>query len=619
MNIHFQVFSLLIIALIFVIYATHKRLMLRGERVFNRTLFMGTFMLLIDLAAAISFNHLDVVPAWVISILCKAMETLLIFSSGAVFVYLKAEIVSSDEFKKINKRILPILTAEAAVMCFFPLEPSSAGYPVGAAIHAGYGFFAINFSITLLSLAHNYKKINKRKRFGIVLWIFIWMSLTLTEMYIPKLFLVSLAMALGLLVLFALLEKPEAKLDRLYGCFNYFALIGFLDEMVESKTNISLISVSLKTSGSLTGEKLHSAAQHVLQVLERSKDLWIFRGINQDFICLSKKKEVIEKVSIDLEVESKLFPKISSYARITRCYDVNQFSSADEILNFMGYAKKKDNEQNRIFDISIDLTESFQNKKEIEVELRKALIENRVETFFQPIYSTKEKKITSCEALARIRKKDGSILMPNDFIPVAEENGSILELGYKIFEQVCEFIYNYPDIVEYVEVNLSVVQCEDETMADKLIDIMNKYKVSPQKINLEITETASIITKQKLLKNMECLLEHGITFSLDDFGKGESNLMYVVDMPISIVKLDFDMSKSYFKNDKAKYVVNAVEGMSHGLNLKLVAEGIESAEELKAMEKQNIDYIQGYYFSKPLPSEDFVKFVEKYNGSSNQQ
>jgi len=87
-------------------------------------------------------------------------------------------------------------------------------------------------------------------------------------------------------------------------------------------------------------------------------------------------------------------------------------------------------------------------------------------------------------------------------------------------------------------------------------------------------------------------------------------------MPISILKLDFDMSKSYFKNDKAKYVVNAVEGMSHGLNLKLVAEGIESAEELSAMEKQNIDYIQGFYFSRPLPKDEFVTYVTKYNGLS---
>lgn len=110
---------------------------------------------------------------------------------------------------------------------------------------------------------------------------------------------------------------------------------------------------------------------------------------------------------------------------------------------------------------------------------------------------------------------------------------------------------------------------------------------------------------------MEKLIDYGFTFSLDDFGKGQSNLMYVVEMPVSIIKLDYDMSKAFFSSPKAKQVVRAVVSMAHGMNLKLVAEGIETKEEIDGMNKENIDYIQGFYYSKPLPMQEFVSFISK--------
>jgi len=613
MDIQFQICSLIIVSMILVIYGTHKRLMLRSERVFYRALFLTTVMLFLDILTISTVSHIADVPAWLPRILCKAFESVLILCSGTVLIYMMADVLSKEKYRIFNRNLLAVLATEIIVTCTLPLTFSPKGYAEGLAIHAGYGWFVINFSITLAFLARSFNKITRRRRFGIMLWIGLWVVLSLIEMYNPEMTLVSLAVTLGILLMFGLLEKPESKLERQYGCFNYFALMGFLDEMVEEKTPISIISVSLKTTDILTGDNLYQEAKHVLKVLEKNKDMWIFRGVNQDFVCVAKNKETIDKVSEDLEQESKQFPQAACYARITRSYDNTSFTSADEIIQFLNFIRNKDTEQNRIFDASAELMNTFHKRKIIEVELRNALIENRVEVFLQPIYSTKEKRITSCEALARIRKTDGSILMPGDFIPVAEDNGSILELGYKIFEQTCNFIAQHGDLIEYVEVNLSVVQCEDEDLSRRLIEIMEHYRVAPQKFNLEITETASIVTKQKLLKNMERMLEYGVTFSLDDFGKGESNLMYVVDMPISIVKLDFDMSKSYFRNEKAKFVVNAVEQMAHGLNLKLVAEGIETAEELAAMEKQKIDYIQGYYFSKPLPQDQFVEFVQNYN------
>ena len=213
----------------------------------------------------------------------------------------------------------------------------------------------------------------------------------------------------------------------------------------------------------------------------------------------------------------------------------------------------------------------------------------------------------------RIRKRDNELLSPGLFIPIAEKNGQIVELGERIFEKVCDFLKNTDATnlgIHYIEVNLSVVQCESENLPNQLISIVNKYQISPSLINLEITETASIRARKILLETMKKLITYGFTFSLDDFGKGESNLMYVVEMPVSIIKLDYDMSKAFFNSSKAKQVVQAVLEMSHGMSLKVVAEGIETREELDQITAEGVDYIQGYYYSRPLPVMDFLRFLQ---------
>ncbi len=160
--------------------------------------------------------------------------------------------------------------------------------------------------------------------------------------------------------------------------------------------------------------------------------------------------------------------------------------------------------------------------------------------------------------------------------------------------------------IEYIEINLSVKQCESPDFADKYIGIMEKYGGNPSLINLEVTETASLGQKEILINNMQKLIEYGVTFSLDDFGNGQSNLNYIVDMPVKIVKFDRDMTKAYFEKEKGRFVMNATIQMLHEMGLEMVSEGVETKEMLEGMEQVGVQYIQGYYFSKPIPEDKFI-------------
>jgi EAL domain-containing protein (putative c-di-GMP-specific phosphodiesterase class I) len=142
---------------------------------------------------------------------------------------------------------------------------------------------------------------------------------------------------------------------------------------------------------------------------------------------------------------------------------------------------------------------------------------------------------------------------------------------------------------------------------------MEKEQVSPSSINLEITESSTLHYRNILLDNMNTLGKLGCSFALDDFGTGESNLNYIVDMPVQLVKFDRSMVQDYFVNDRAKTVMRATVSMIKEIGLKIVAEGVETKEQLDAMADLGVDYIQGYYFSKPLQEKDFLKFLEVKN------
>jgi EAL domain-containing protein (putative c-di-GMP-specific phosphodiesterase class I) len=142
---------------------------------------------------------------------------------------------------------------------------------------------------------------------------------------------------------------------------------------------------------------------------------------------------------------------------------------------------------------------------------------------------------------------------------------------------------------------------------------MEQYGVKPSMINLEVTESASIRMRNVFMQNMDRLIDYGVTFSLDDFGSGQSNLNYIVDMPVEIVKFDRDMTQSYFEKSKGKLVMETATRMILDLGLKIVSEGVETKVQLEAMKKLGVQYIQGYYFSKPLPENEFLAFVKEKN------
>ena len=239
-----------------------------------------------------------------------------------------------------------------------------------------------------------------------------------------------------------------------------------------------------------------------------------------------------------------------------------------------------------------------------------------MEVFYRPFYNVKGFCFDVAEALVRIRSEDGKIVPPGDFIPIAEETGQIIPLGIRVFEKVCEFLAKGEALeagLKQVEVNVSAAQFDFDNPARFVMEMIEKYGVDPGNINLEITETAAAKNRDIMLKNMNRLIGKGINFSLDDFGTGRSNIDYFLNMPVKNIKFDHSFTQGFFEDDKTKYVLSGMMNLLHKLDMNIVAEGIETEEQMKIMSELGIEYIQGYYFSRPIPEAEFLAFLKEKN------
>lgn len=255
----------------------------------------------------------------------------------------------------------------------------------------------------------------------------------------------------------------------------------------------------------------------------------------------------------------------------------------------------------------------------VEVAVNRALVKNTFEVFYQPIFDTSTGRIHSCEALVRMKDKDLGYVSPEEFIKIAEQAGMVGKIGEIVLEKVCKFISEKKpkDLgIEFIEVNLSTIQCMDTDLPDRFAEIMKHYGVSTDQINLEITESAVISSESTMDKVLNRLLQMGFSFSLDDFGTGNSNYSYIMKYPFSIIKVDKSFLWNSFRNHDNEVLFNNMIELIHGLRKEAVVEGVETENQRNRLIKAGVRYLQGYFYSKPVPEEAFLDYVRRFNGTS---
>lgn len=615
MNVECQFCGLVVCILLWVLYSTKRQLNLYGATLFKNLLLFAIVLLSLDIASLIGIKYQNHLPSPIVLGLCKTYIVALVFEVGTAFFYLLYDVLGETRHRKYVRALLVLKCAEALAIYLAPLYIHSEGriaYTEGPGALFAYGFCGLDFIAIIFVAFVKKDKILPRRWVAFMTWIVIWILSAVFQFLDPELLLVGFAASLGVLILYATLENQDGNIVRELGCFNGYALELYLKQLFERKSKFYVIQFSIDD----IEENLKSYIMDLLGRPIMQKGAYLFKLLGSQFLLITEKRSlyrhIMDWASSEIQNDAKRLQNVQVLGWI----DGLEIGSPENVVPFAHYLfnRYKGNYSVPNNEVSLTEIEDFLNQLTMQDEIQRALAEDRVEVFLQPIYSTHTRSFVSAEALVRIRKPDGNLIPPGLFIPAAEATGSIVALGERVFEKTCQFIASgemQKRGVEYIEINLSVRQCEQENLAERLSRMMDEYQVDPKFINLEITETATLYAKKTLLGNMEKLLAKGNTFSLDDFGKGESNLMYIVEMPVSIVKMDYELTKAFFNAPKAKSVVKSVVKMAHDMGLSVVAEGIETKEELEALVAEGIDFIQGFYFSKPLPMDDFLVYLHR--------
>jgi len=264
-----------------------------------------------------------------------------------------------------------------------------------------------------------------------------------------------------------------------------------------------------------------------------------------------------------------------------------------------------------------EMTSEIFEKILMKQELTKALKDEEFEIFYQPQIDIKTNKIIGAEALIRWNHKTLGLVFPNEFIKHAEETKLILPIGEFVLKKACSFMKKLNDLKLLengtIAINISSIQIKHSDIFKSILKELENSKLNPENLEIELTESYIMEDIEESLTILENLKNLGIKLAIDDFGTGYSSLNYLKQFPIDKLKIDKSFVKGLPNNKKDIAIARTILALGHGLEVKIIAEGVEKEEQKEFLEKQNCDEIQGFLYSKALKEEDFINFIKKFN------
>lgn len=293
------------------------------------------------------------------------------------------------------------------------------------------------------------------------------------------------------------------------------------------------------------------------------------------------------------------------------CYPADG-EDADTLLRNADTAmyRAKQQGRNRVCAFTPEMNEQIQRRLRLEQDIRQALQQQQFRVVYQPQLGLDSGRLCGFEALVRWQFQS-QIIAPDEFIPLAEETGQIVAIDFFVLETVCQQLQTWLDAIRgiSVAVNISAITLMDPSFIEQVKRILDRYQLSPSLLKLEVTESILMSNTDQALAKMNTLSALGVRFSIDDFGTGYSSLGYLKRFPFSQLKIDQSFINDVHLDPDAAALVRSMISIGHDLGIKVIAEGVETLEQLSFLHRAGCDEVQGYYYARPLPPEDCLKFL----------
>jgi len=423
--------------------------------------------------------------------------------------------------------------------------------------------------------------------------------------------------------------------DSLTGLYNrnYFVRV-LTDWMHKAQTERSVIAVLFididdfrkinDGMGLIVGDELVQVFGQILSTF--SNDNVIVSHFNSDMYCMAIYDPCgmrsVESIyhSIRERLEKPLLLTNNNELNISVCVGVAEYPEASqtalELINFAEIVmfKAKALGKNSIQYFDAPILNDFLRAFSIENKLKEALLDKQFLLNFQPMYDLKTQKLRGIETLLRWRDREGEMISPGEFIPIAERNGTIVPIGNWVIEEALKtyaMLRRKYQLAFTISINISAIQYKKPEFVGDLIATADKYGVDPHFVELEITEGILIDDFKEVVEKMYALRDYGFKVSLDDFGTGFSSLAYLKGLPIDTLKIDKSFIDTVSTDNATRIITEATIEMAKRLGYETVAEGVETNEQLTYLKEINCDYIQGFLLSKPMDTEHLEQLIIK--------
>lgn len=631
--VHYDVVALILLITVLVYYVYKKTISTNKTRIFFGLLWCGLLTTVLDILTLILFSYgssINIGVNYLINILYYL--SIYVFTPVIYNIYIIIAI-NNNRLLGLKNKLLFVPAIISALLIITTFYTKYIFYfENGIFMYGKYrnllyvlaGFYVV---ISVIQTISNRNLLTRRQEASIYFFTVAVIVAIIVQAIDRSILLVQFAIAISILLIYLSLENPDDYSDKQLGIYNKLAFKEVYNEYIYNEKPFRVLVIKLEgvqyineIMGSSSVDIIIKQVSDYLSTVSNYTKLFKLSDIK--FALISDKEQLDWDNIIKMIVE-----------RFSKPFGIGGVQTAlSEVMCMISYPDKLTCSENMpdMIEYSLEkavtlgddtviyadetiLEEGRREHKIIQI-MRQALRNKTFEVYYQPIYSVEKGHYTSAEALIRLRDEELGFISPDEFITLAEKNGMILEIGEYVFREVCKFMSNkkiWEKGIEYIDVNLSVVQCMQEKLHEKLINIMDEYRIEYRYINLEITETAAIMSSETLQSNMEKLMAKGIKFSLDDYGIGFSNTSNLVKYSFHTIKLDKSMVWSAMEDEKAMCALEYTIGMVKAMNMQLVAEGVENEEQAEKLESMGCDFFQGYLYSRPVCKEDFYMKISE--------
>ncbi len=627
-NYGFAIPSLFILLIIVLFYFSLPRLSIKLNRTFLNILWIECAVIFFDIVSSWADSNLSEVSLSVAHFLNVCYFTF--FFARALWFFIFTATVFKFDYKS-NRLLEGIVYLPFCVGWLASVLSPWFGFVYnldGGKYHSGpfynhvYFFFYFYLALSFYLTFRYRNRIRKRHFYSMLLYNLVLLAGIIFRRMLPAYLLMDTFCLMAIIVVYLAFENPEFYLESRGSIFNATAFRDYFEEN-NGKLNHTIVGLVIHNYMEMRdiygGRQLDMGITLISQYLTntfpeynsfyyRNGRFFVVGGPDmsvEECVHLIKNRFRHAWANDNLELYLDVaFATVSVKGRVE-----NSDFILSTIMEALEKADKMDSEEPVV--ISEKEINDYAGEAALKRALENAVDNNQVEVYLQPFIEAETGKVIGAEALSRIRDGEGKLISPVVFIPVAEENGKINILGEQVFEKACIFIKNH-DLakmgMEWISVNLSPIQFVKSDLADRYAAIVEKHGVDPKLIHLEITEV-SMADESFMIKQIHSLRDKGFKFALDDYGTGYSNLTRIKHYPFVDIKFDMSVVWDYCKNPD-EILPAMVQTFKH-MGFHTTCEGIEDENMEASMINVGCDFLQGYYYSKPLPMDDFVN---KYFG-----